>query len=148
MSSFKWLPKVSLGKSSSTCRRAIITAKTRPYTIKLQIVCAVAQGVAAISKDEVPIIEEAFRTGARKLSCDILSTSAGDRWFQVFVATEAAFDVPKAMTSLKAVSSRAMHAKRGGDSGFWSSGYVVVSVGEPVDPADAAAKLEGRSNRH
>ncbi len=93
------------------------------------------------------MLEEAFRSGARTFQFDIVSTRAGDRWFELVMATPTAFDVARAMTSLKAVTSRAMHASRGGSAGFWSLGYVVVSVGDPVDPAEAATKLENSGIR-
>jgi REP element-mobilizing transposase RayT len=120
----------------------VMSVKRIAYTIKLQVVFALAQDVAPLSMDEVAMVEEAFRSGARTFKCDILSVLAGERWFQLILATAPAFDVPKAITSLKAVTSRAMHARRGGDAGFWSLGYFVVSIGEPVDPEETAAKLE------
>lgn len=138
---------MSLVKSLQACSIKIMTVKRKPYTIRLQVVCAIAHDVAPLQKDEGAIIEEAFRSGARTFKCDILSVLAGERWFQLILATAPAFDVPKAMTSLKAVTSRAMHARRGGDAGFWSLGYLVVSIGEPVDPVQAAAKLENHGIR-
>ena len=119
-----------------------MSIKRKPYTIRLQVVCALAQGVAALEDDEIPTLEEAVRSGSRTFPCDVISTRTGKRWFELVLATPPGFDVAKALTSLKAVTSRAMHARRGGDSGFWSPGYVVVSVGDPVDPAEAALKLE------
>jgi hypothetical protein len=107
----------------------------------------VAHGVAKLNQQEVVLLEEAFRSGARTLQLDIVSTRAGERWFELVMATPASFDVGAAMASLKAVTSRAMHAQRGGSAGFWSLGYVVVSVGDPVDPAEAALKLENNGIR-
>lgn len=91
-------------------------------------------------------MEESFRSGARTFQFDIMSTRAGDRWFELVLATPPVFDVARAMTSLKAVTSRAIHASRGGSPGFWSPGYVVVSIGHPVEPAEVAAKLENSRN--
>lgn len=124
-----------------------MSTKRKPYPIRLQVVCAVASGVASIIADEVQPLEEAFRSASRSFQFDIISTRSGERWFEMVLAVPAAFDAAKAMTSLKAVTSRAMHARRGGESGFWAPGYVVVSVGEPVDPAEAATKLENSGNR-
>lgn len=119
-----------------------MSIKRKPYTIRLQVVCALAQGVASLESEEMPTLEETVRSGTRGFDCDIISVRAGQRWVELMLATPPAFDVAKAMASLKAVTSRAMHARRGGDSGFWSPGYVVVSVGDPVDPAEVATKLE------
>jgi hypothetical protein len=124
-----------------------MSVKRKPYTIRLQVVCSLAHGVASIDGDEFAVLEEAFRSGARTFKCDIISARGDARWFELIIATPPAFDVGKAMTSLKAVTSRAIHARRGGDAGFWSLGYVVVSVGDPVDPADAATKLENSGIR-
>jgi hypothetical protein len=63
------------------------------------------------------------------------------------LATEAAFDVPKAMTSLKTVTSRAINAARGTTAVFWSPGYMVFSIGEPVNPEEAAMKLENKGHK-
>lgn len=124
-----------------------MSVKRKPYTIRLQVVCAVASGVASIEGDESSAIEEAFRSASRTFQLDIISARAGERWFELVIATPSAFDVGKAMTSLKAVTSRAIHMRRGGDSGFWSPGYSVVSLGEAMDPEEAATKLENGGNR-
>jgi len=122
--------------------------KRKTYAIRLQVVCAVSPDVAPIGEQEGGLIEEAFRSAARHLSCEIVGASWGGRWFQLMLATDTAFDVARAMTSLKAVTSRAVREQRGGKSGFWAPGYVVVSVGDPVDPEEAAAELSRKANRN
>ena len=122
-------------------------AKRNPYTIKLQVVYAIAHEVSPILAGEADILGEAFRSAARNFKCDIISTSTGERWFEAILATEASFDIPKAMTSLKTVTSRAMNGARGSNAVFWSPGYVVVSIGEPANPQEAAQKLENRGSR-
>ncbi len=124
-----------------------MSAKRKPYTVRLQVVCSLALGVAPLESDEVPALEEAVRSGSRSFQCDVLSTRAGRRWLELLLATPPGFDVARALTSLKAVTSRAMHVKRGGDSGFWSQGYAVVSVGDPIDPEEAASKLENSGTK-
>lgn len=124
-----------------------MAAKRNPYTIKLQVVYAIAHDVSPILAEEADILGDAFRSAARNFKCDIISTTAGERWFEAILATEASFDVPKAMTSLKTVTSRAMNGARGSNAVFWSPGYMVVSIGEPVNPEDAAMKLEGKGHK-
>ncbi|MDW9481718.1 hypothetical protein GOB57_24015 [Sinorhizobium meliloti] len=121
--------------------------KRNPYTIKLQIVYAIAHDVGPILAEEVDVLGEAFRSAARNFKCDIISTSTGERWFEAILAAEASFVIPKAMTSLKTVTSRAMNGARGTNAVFWSPGYMVVSIGEPVNPEEAAQKLENRGHR-
>lgn len=121
--------------------------KRNPYKIKLQIVYAIAYDVAPILAEEVDVLGEAFRSAARNFKCDIISTSTGERWFEAILAAEASFDIPKAMTSLKTVTSRAMNSARGSNAVFWSPGYMVVSIGEPVNPEEAAQKLESKGHR-
>lgn len=121
--------------------------KRNLYAIRLQVVYAIAHDVTSILPEEIAIIEEAFRSGARNLKCDIISTSCGDRWFASILTVDAAFDIPKAMTSLKAVTARAMNTKRESNTAFWLPGYMVSSIGELVDPEEIALKLAGKRNR-
>jgi REP element-mobilizing transposase RayT len=124
-----------------------MATKRNPYAIKLQIVYAIAHDVDPILAEEVDILGEAFRSAARNFKCDIISTNTGDRWFEAVLATEASFNIPKAMTSLKTVTSRAMNGARGGNAVFWSPGYMVCSIGEPVNPEEAAQKLENKGHK-
>ncbi|MCZ7861323.1 transposase [Agrobacterium salinitolerans] len=124
-----------------------MAAKRNPYTIKLQVVYAIAHDVTPILAEEADILGDAFRSAARNFKCDIISTTTGERWFEAMLATEASFDIPKAMTSLKTVTSRAMNGARGSNAVFWSPGYMVVSIGEPVNPEDAAMKLESKGHK-
>ncbi len=124
-----------------------MAAKRNPYTIKLQVVYAIAHDVTPILAEEADILGDAFRSAARNFKCDIVSTATGERWFEAMLATEASFDIPKAMTSLKTVTSRAMNGARGSNAVFWSPGYMVVSIGEPVNPEDAAMKLESKGHK-
>ena len=124
-----------------------MAAKRNPYTIKLQVVYAIAHDVTPILAEEADILGDAFRSAARNFKCDIISTTTGERWFEAILATEASFDIPKAMTSLKTVTSRAMNGARGSNAVFWSPGYMVVSIGEPVNPEDAAMKLENKGHK-
>ena len=124
-----------------------MAAKRNPYTIKLQVVYAIAPDVTPILAEEADILGDAFRSAARNFKCDIISTTTGERWFEAMLATEASFDIPKAMTSLKTVTSRAMNGARGSNAVFWSPGYMVVSIGEPVNPEDAAMKLETKGHK-
>ncbi|MBP2235334.1 REP element-mobilizing transposase RayT [Sinorhizobium kostiense] len=124
-----------------------MSVKRKVYSIKLQVVYAIAYDIASLLPEEVEVIGDALRSGARKFRCDIISTSSGDRWFEAVLAAEPSFDIPKAMTSLKTVSSRAINARRGSNAGFWAPGYVVVSIGEAVNPEEAAKNLESRGIR-
>lgn len=124
-----------------------MATKRNPYTIKLQVVYAIASDVDPIVAEEVSILDEALRSAARNFRCDIVSTAAGDRWFEAMLSAEASFDIPKAMASLKTVTSRALNAARGSNAVFWAPGYMVYSLGEPVNPEDAALKLESKGHR-
>ncbi|MBY3157220.1 hypothetical protein HFO56_33385 [Rhizobium laguerreae] len=124
-----------------------MAVKRNLYTIKLQIVYAIASDVAPILADEIDTLAEAFRSAARNFKCDIISTSTGERWFEAVLATEAGFGIPKAMTSLKTVTSRAMNAARGTTAVFWAPGYMVFSIGEPANPEEAAQKLESKGHK-
>jgi hypothetical protein len=119
----------------------------KTYPIRVQIVCAFASGVAEVDEQEYSLIEESFRSGIRTFKCDVISIRHGTRWFELIVETPPTFDLAKMMTSLKAVTSRAMHKKRGGDAGFWSLGYSVTSLGEPGDPYAMAQTLENNGIR-
>ncbi|MGO7279539.1 transposase [Rhizobium leguminosarum] len=124
-----------------------MAVKRNPYTIKLQVVYAIAHDVAPILAEEVDVLGEAFRSAARNFKCDIISTSSGERWFEAILAAEASFDIPKAMTSLKTVTSRAMNGARGSTAVFWTPGYMVSSIGDPVNPEEAALKLEHKGHK-
>jgi REP element-mobilizing transposase RayT len=124
-----------------------MAVKRNPYTIRLQVVYAIASDVAPILTGEADTLSEAFRSAARNFKCDIISTAVGKRWFEAILATEAAFDIPKAMTSLKTVTSRAMNGARGTNAVFWASGYMVFSIGEPVNPEEAAQRLENKGHK-
>jgi hypothetical protein len=51
------------------------------------------------------------------------------------------------MTSLKTVTSRAMNGARGSNAVFWAPGYMVFGIGEPINPEEAAQRLESKGHK-
>lgn len=111
------------------------------YGLRMQVVLALLSNVAALSEAEAEVSCATFVSAARGLKCLVVSCRCGDRWLEAMLDVEPGFDLPKAMTNLKAVTSRQVRGLRGGPAGVWSAGYAAVSVGVSVDPARAAADL-------
>lgn len=109
--------------------------------LRVQIVLSLLPNVASLDEAEAEVLCSTFANAARGSKCLVVSCRCGDRWLEAMLDADPGFDLPKAMTNLKAVTSRQLRGLRGGPAGVWSAGYVAVSVGAAVDPAQAAADL-------
>ena len=119
----------------------ILRGKRNLSGLRLQIVCALLSEVASLEEGESETLRSTFVNAAKGLKCTVTSCRCGDRWLEAMLDAEPGFDLPKAMTNLKAVTSRQVRGLRGGPAGIWAAGYVAVSIGEAVDPARAAIDL-------
>lgn len=107
----------------------------------MQIVLALLSNVASLNEAETEVLCTTFANAARGFKCLVVSCRCGDRWLEAVLDVDPGFDLPKAMTNLKAVTSRQVRGLRGGPAGIWSAGYAAVSVGVSIEPARAAADL-------
>jgi hypothetical protein len=102
---------------------------------------AVAEGVDPLDEAEAEAVGALLASVAGGLDCSVVSFASGGRWIDVVLDARPGFGLPRAMTSLKAVTSRRIAGARRGVSGIWANGYAAVTLGENVDPEKTAEEL-------
>jgi len=115
--------------------------KRNVLAIRIQVVYALAAGLDSLSLEEREVAVSSFLAAARNFKCTVYSCRCEARWLEAHLDIEAGFDLPKAMTNLKAVTSRQVHRERGGPAGIWASGYAALSVGDAVEAETLAESL-------
>ena len=99
------------------------------------------QLAASLDGAESEAVRATLVRAAPGLRCAVASYRSGGGWVEAVLDAEPTFELARAVTSLKAVTSRRVHAMRGGASGVWEPGYAAATLGQPLEPASAAAGL-------
>lgn len=102
--------------------------------MQLQVVIAFVDGLVPLEYREREVVLNAFRNATKRMKCYLVNYRFGERWMELILDHSPGFDISKLMRCFKAVSSRNIHTLRGNASGIWAPGYVVRTIGEPVEP--------------